>query len=289
VGEVFDLSISVKSSSQYNKIIFPDSNSFGKEIEFRSSKHFKVSNSADSAEYKLQFFGIEDITIPPLPVKIVIDGDTSLVFTEPALITYKPVISSEEDPLNPLKPNFKFPRAVWPYLIIMIILLAIGILIWWKYFKNKPAVIKEEFVIPDFENPIDELELKLKSIKEKHTEASTKDYKWFYSELGDALRWYVEMIYKIPALESTTREVIRYMDAFGVDIEMVKHARIILNEADMIKFAKFKPTLDESWKAFNEGWAFYERARIVDISRIQRMKTEFEKQFEEKEDYHGMG
>jgi len=71
---------------------------------------------------------------------------------------------------------------------------------------------------------------------------------------------------------------------------MVKHSRIVLNEADMTKFAKFKPTLDQSWKAYNEGLLFLERAKIVDSARIQRIKNEFEAQFKnDQEDEYGMG
>lgn len=290
VGEVFDFSIAVKSSESFNKVIFPDSSTFGDNLDFLSSKHFKVSSLSDSAEYKLQFFAIEDINIPPLPIKVVIDSDTNVVFTEPFQLLHKQVIASEEDPLKPLKPNYKFPRIFWPYLLIILVLIAVGFFVWWKYFRNKEEEKVETKPIPIFENPINELESILNKIKKQHTDSASKDFKWFYSELSDALRWYVEELYKIPALESTTREVLRYMDAFGVDLEMVKHARIVLNEADMIKFAKFKPTLDESWKAFHEGWAFFERARIVDLNRVQRKKAEFERQFiNTQEVEHGMG
>lgn len=290
VGEVFNLSIAVKSSESFDKIIFPDSAVFNGNLEFLSSKHFKISNSSDSAEFKLQFFAIEDTRIPPLPIKIVTNSDTNLVFTEPFQLFYKQTISSEEDPLKPLKAIFKFPRTVWPYLLLALLLIAIGVFVWWKYFRNKEKLTDEPKPIPVFENPLIELESVLSEIKEKHTSSADKDYKWFYSELSDALRWYVEELYKIPALESTTREVLRYMDAFGVDVEMVKHARTVLNEADMTKFAKFKPTLDESMKAYNEGWLFFERAKKVDSARIQRLKNDFEQQFvNNQEEKDGMG
>lgn len=290
VGEVFNFSITIKNSTAAEKVVFPDSNSFGGDLEFLSSRHFKVSSSTDSTEYDLQFFAVEDVTIPPLPVKIVSNGDTNLVFTDPHILLYKQTISSEEDEFKPLKPNFTFPYAIWPYIVGLLLLLAAGFFIWWKYFRNRTTEEIQPKAVPEFKNPVNELESRLISIKETHSDQVEKDYKWFYSELGDALRWYVEELYKIPALESTTREVLRYMDAFGVDVQMVKHSRIVLNEADMTKFAKFKPTLDQSWKAYNEGLLFLERAKIVDSARIQRIKNEFEAQFKnDQEDEHGMG
>ncbi len=290
VGDVFYYTITIKSPTPFDKVIFPDSSNFSGDIEFLSSKHFKISENSDSSELSLQFFAIEDITVPPLPIKIVANSDTTLLFTDPQKLSYKQTIASEEDPFNPLKPNFNFPTAIWPYILGFLLLLAIVFFIWWKYFKDTELDHTEPFVIPDFQNPLSELENILNRIKEEHTNTPQKDYKKFYSELGDALRWYIEELYKIPALESTTREVIRYMDAFGVDVEMVKHTRIVLNEADMIKFAKFTPTLDQSWKAYHEGYSFLDRARIVDSKRIDRLKSEFENQFKtEQEESYGMG
>lgn len=290
VGEVFNLSVAVKSSTPFDKVVFPDSKAFGENLEFLSFKHYKVSNSSDSAEFKLQYFAVEDVVISPLPIKIVTNSDTNLVFTEPVQLLYKQTIASEEDPFKPLKPNFNFPQVIWPYLLGLILLIAIALFVWWKFFRNEEVEVIEPKEIPEFQNPLLELKEILDRIKEQHTSSTEKDYKWFYSELGDALRWYIEELYKIPALESTTREVLRYMDAFGVDVELVKHTRKVLNEADMTKFAKFEPTLDASLKAFNEGLAFYERAKVVDESRIRRLKTEFENEFvKDLEEENGMG
>lgn len=290
VGEIFNFSITIKNSVPAEKVIFPDSNSFYGDIEFLSSSHFKVSSSTDSTEFNLQFFGVEDASIPPLPIRIVSGSDTTLIFTDPYQLFYKQTIGSENDELKPLKPNFAFPRIIWPYLVGLLVLLATGLFIWWKFFRSQDEQETETRPIPEFKNPLDELEAILIRLKEEHTGKIEKDFKWFYSELGDAIRWYIEELYKIPALESTTREVLRYMDAFGVDVQMIKHTRTVLNEADMAKFAKFKPTLDESWNAYKEGLAFMERAKAVDSMRIHRMKREFENQYIiEEETDHAMG
>lgn len=290
VGQVFNMSITVKSSSPYDKVIFPDSSLFNGDLEFNSSKHFKVNASSDSAEFTLQFFGVENITIPPLPVRIVANSDTNLVFTDPVQLLYKQTIASEEDPFKPFKPNFAFPNTIWPYLVLILLLLAISFFVWWKYFKNNEVAQTEPEEIPVFENPVSQLESYLSDIKEKHTNTAEKDFKWFYSDLGDALRWYIEELYKIPALESTSREVLRYMDAFGIDVELIKHTRKILNEADMAKFAKFKPTLDQSWKAFQEAELFLERAKVIDRDRIERLRKKFvDEHVKAQEITHGMG
>ncbi len=291
VGEVFDFSITLNSQENFSKLIFPDSTYFNGDIEMVSSRQFRLSDYSDSTHYQLQFFGIENSTISPLPVRIVFDNDTTTIFTEPVQLLYKQTIASEEDPLKPIKPIFEFPRAIWPYIVGLVVLLLAAALIWYFFFRKQEVEETEPAPVPVFHNPLDELELRLEQLKADHESNIEKDYKDFYSRLGDAVRWYIEELYNIPALESTTREVLRFLDAFGVDVELIKHTRKILNEADMAKFAKFKPSLDQSWKAYNEGIAFLERAKVIDNDRIRRKRLEFFKSHNvtQEEKVNGMG
>lgn len=292
VGETFEFAISYKSTTTYDKVIFPDSTLFGADLGFRSMQQYKLSDYADSTVYELQFFALDEATIAPLPLRVISAGDTTLLFTEAVVLNQRSVLASAEDPLKPSKPIFEFPITLWPWILGLLLLAAIAYFLYQKYVVNKEEEPVQEVIIPEFQNPLNELEQRLRALKTKHDDSIEKDYKTFYSELGDALRWYIEEVYKIPALESTTREVIRFMDAFGMDIEMLKHTREILKEADMAKFAKFKPTYEQSLKAYHLGHSFLERARQVDIARIQRLRDEFEAQFQTiqtEEADHGMG
>ena len=109
--------------------------------------------------------------------------------------------------------------------------------------------------------------------------AETRDYKYFYSTVSDSIREYYEELYQIPALESTTREVLRYLDAFGVDHEMIQSTRSVLNKSDMVKFAKYEPTLDNAWICYADAIDFVERAKLIDASRIARKKANYESQW----------
>ena len=93
-----------------------------------------------------------------------------------------------------------------------------------------------------------------------------------------------EELYNIPALESTTREVLRFLDAFGVDHEMIQSTRSVLNKSDMVKFAKYEPTLDNAWHCYGDAMDFVNRAKLIDASRIARKKAEYESQWVQKEE-----
>lgn len=128
-----------------------------------------------------------------------------------------------------------------------------------------------------------QLEQTLISLKEDYNLSQTKDFKYFYSTISDSIRRYFEDLYEIPALESTSREVLRYLDAFGVDHEMIQSTRKVLNRSDMVKFAKFTPTLDSAWNTYAEALDFLERAKLIDASRVARKKSEYEARWEEVE------
>ncbi len=292
-GQVFDFSITVRSQEAYDRIAFPDSVEFRSAIQFLDKQQFRLSDFSDSTHYRLQFFSTDDVVISPLPVYVISGTDTATLFTEPYQLYFRSVLAGDEEPLKPVKPNFLFPRSWWPFILGLLILAALAYFLYRKYFR--PTEPEEEPVrsVPEFENPVVTLEQQLETIKEKHRQAAEKDYKWFYSELGDALRLYIEELYNIPALESTSREVFRYMDAFGVDTEMIKHMRSVLREADMVKFAKFTPTLDASMNAYHAAHSFLDRAKVVDVQRIERKREQFEARFNTEEDAkegtHGMG
>ncbi len=277
VGELFDLSIKLQTEQSYQRIIFPDSTAFPQVIEFIRSRQYRVTDFADSVQYQLQFFADQDITLPPFPVILISAIDTSVIFTNPVSLYFKSVLPAEDAELKPLKPIFDLSGFPWALLIIILGLILAAILAYFTFFKKKEEEVEPQVVeaIP-FYSPLAGLEQQLMKLKNEYDLASTKDYKYFYTTLSDSIREYFEELYNIPALESTSRELFRYMDAFGVDHEMIKSTRQVLNRSDMVKFAKFTPTLDDAWVCYQFAIDFLDRARTVDASRISRKKAIFE-------------
>ncbi|RNC80088.1 MAG: hypothetical protein ED557_13250 [Balneola sp.] len=277
VGELFDLSITLRVEQSYQRIIFPDSTSFPPIIDFNSSRQYRITDFADSVLYQLQFFADRDISLSPFPVILVSASDTSVVYTNPISLYFKTVLPSEDAELKPLKPIFDLSGFPWAWAIIILGLIIAAIAAYYTFFKKKEEIEEPEVIeLVPFFSPLDGLEKELARLKQEYDLAATKDYKYFYSTLSDSIRQYFEDLYNIPALESTSRELFRYMDAFGVDHEMIKSTRQVLNRSDMVKFAKFTPTLDDAWSCYQYAVDFLDRARTVDASRISRKKALFE-------------
>ncbi len=63
---------------------------------------------------------------------------------------------------------------------------------------------------------------------------------------------------------------------------MTEKTRVILRKADLVKFAKFTPTLEDAWETFDHAIEFMERAKLADSVRISRLKVKYEAQFKPK-------
>lgn len=282
IGDTFRYSLIIQQDQEYQKIEFPDTTSFPPSVELIDRQQFKLSEFSDSLIYNLQYFGNEDLSLPEMAVTFYSAEDTIQLSTDTALLFFKSVVAEGDTTLKPMKPNFTFSRPWWPWVLVGALLTAF--LIWWYKFRDKQeeAETQPQVEIKPFYNPIKELEKNLLSIKRDSDIAETKNFKLFYSEIGDAIRTYFEELYRIPALESTSTELLRYLDAYGVDDTMSEKTRVILRKADLVKFAKFTPTLEDAWETFDHAIEFMERAKMADAARISRLRAKYEEQFKPK-------
>lgn len=136
-----------------------------------------------------------------------------------------------------------------PYLIWVLlgIVLIAGIIYYLKT-RKKEEVVEEE-VIPTLA-PFEEALERLHKLDEKLLWQNNQ-VKQYYIELTEIVRAYIEKELKIPALESTTEDLIETIQDFN-DAETIKASREsirklkeLLREADLVKFAKSKPLSHE--------------------------------------------
>ena len=275
VGVIIHLNVKVQLNEEVDEILFPDSSFFPNELLLLNVEQFTLTDFSDSLSYKVQYFSNQDVFIPSFPIALVSQNDTSFLYSNSLQLTYRSVLPNDEAELNPIKPILEFSSFPWGLVFLILIIVGAGI---WAYLTFRKKEIVQEIPIKTqevpFINPLEHLEKTLIALKIEYNLAQTKDYKYFYSTISDSIREYYEELYQIPALESTTREVLRYLDAFGVDNEMTQRTRSILNRSDMVKFAKFEPSLEGAWDTHSDAQDFIERAKLIDASRIARKKTD---------------
>ena len=125
-------------------------------------------------------------------------------------------------------------------------LLLIGIILYFVL-RKKETIEEIEAKIPPYQ-----LALKrLNELDEKQLWQKNK-IKQYYVELTDIVRTYIERELNIPALESTTDELLESItdfnsssNALNIPKETIDKLNKLLKEADLVKFAKFKPLVNE--------------------------------------------
>ncbi len=130
----------------------------------------------------------------------------------------------------------------WKYLLVLALILGIGALVYWYVKKKQKKKIEEEV----YKTPIERATSLLNSLEKKELwqKGEVKEY---YSELTDIARNYIEEAIEIPAMESTTSELILGLRAASVRKKMtvsketIENLERVLKQADLVKFAKSKP------------------------------------------------
>jgi BatD DUF11 like domain len=85
------------------------------------------------------------------------------------------------------------------------------------------------------------------------------DSKVFYSVISEAIRRYLRAAYGIPATEATTAEIMEAVKSSTLSDSAIDGLRKVLEEADLVKFAKYEPTEDEKTR-------YLEKARNLLLS-----------------------
>ena len=128
---------------------------------------------------------------------------------------------------------------------LIALLIVIGLIL---YFVLRDKPTEEEIIsrIP----PFDAAKMRLKELDGKELISQNK-IKLYYVELTDIVRTFIEKELNIPALESTTDELLETITDFNssshlnIPKETLYKLQKLLQEADLVKFAKSKPLQNE--------------------------------------------
>ncbi|HPY67608.1 MAG TPA: hypothetical protein PLP03_05530 [Bacteroidales bacterium] len=101
------------------------------------------------------------------------------------------------------------------------------------------------------------------------------DVKKYYSRLTEILRQYLERRYGVNSLEMTTSETLNALveSGFKKD-EAYSTLKSVLNDADLVKFAKYKPEPAENDKSFSNSWQFVEVTKTTTEGSISTDEKE---------------
>ena len=244
IGAEFKLTFKT-SVDTASKVVFPNIRNFGT-LEVIQSYPIDTIKKNDRYElikkYGLTQFDSGRYTIPS--VKILINNK---VFLSDSLKVE--VADVKVDTLKQKMYDIKDIVSVkdgigdwWKYLLGLVLLAGLGLLGYW-YFKNRQKGKIEEEI---YKTPIEKATTLLNNLEKKELwqHGEVKEY---YSELTDIVRNYIEEAIEIPAMESTTSELIEGLKVASqkkkmkLSKETIDNLFVVLKQADLVKFAKSKP------------------------------------------------
>jgi len=152
-----------------------------------------------------------------------------------------PIKSIQTEPL--VYDDFK-PYVIW----VILALLLLGLFIYYLKTRKKPEIKEIESIntLPPYEEALE----KLQELDDKLL-WQNNEIKKYYSELTEIVRVFIEKELEIPALEITTFELISLLSDYNtpkninITKETVRKLNALLQEADLVKFAKSTPLSHE--------------------------------------------
>ena len=240
IGEQFSLKISVNETEN---VILPKLELKGLEV-IDSAKVDTLSNMLIQ-KYIITGFDSGAYYIPQQQIFV----KNQAFLTDSLLIKVVTVpIDTTKIKKFPIKAIKVEPYVFDDFKIYIYILIGALIIIgfWIYYFVFRKRKIEEDAPTYKALRPYDEAMFKLNELDEKLLWQNNKT-KEYYSELTEIVRGYIERELHVPALEKTTDEIIETLTDFNnaetilTTKETIKKLKDLLQEADLVKFAKSKP------------------------------------------------
>ncbi len=244
IGAEFKLTLKTNVDT-LSKVVFPNAKNFGP-LEVIMSYPIDTIRKNDRYElvkkYGLTQFDSGKFTIPS--IKILINKKEYLsdsINVEVANVQVDTLKQKMYD-IKDIVPANEGIGDWWKYLLILLLIAGIGAFIYWYIKKRQTKKIEEEI----YKTPIEKATTLLNNLEKKELwqQGEVKEY---YSQLTDIVRNYIEEAIEIPAMESTTLELIEGLKMASkkkkmkLSQETIDNLFVVLKQADLVKFAKSKP------------------------------------------------
>jgi hypothetical protein len=262
VGEPLRIRLTVPTATPGAHLAGPPAPAALGEFDLRVSE--AASAGPDSAAWLLEvaFFEAGERDLPPLPFALEtgVEGERLPV----RVPTYRfSIVSSLSDTVGeadirdikgPIAPP---PRWDWKRIAgaLLLLLALTAALYLWRRRRHAGGFLPSAPSVPP-----EVTALRALSLLEEEALPARGRFEEHYVRLSIILRAYVEGRYRLPALESTTYEIQAALDgARNVRVEGADDLVRLLDEADLVKFAKARPELEAAGRALSSARTWVER------------------------------
>jgi hypothetical protein len=295
IGAEFKLTLKTDVDT-LSKVVFPNARNFGA-LEVIQSYPIDTIRKNDRYElvkkYGLTQFDSGKYTIPSVRIlinnKAFLSDSIKVEVADVKVDTLKQKMYDIKDIVAVDNPIGDW----WKYILGLLLLAGLGVLAYWYFKKQQKEKIQEEI----YKTPIEKATSLLNNLEKKEL-WQRGEVKEYYSELTDIVRNYIEEAIEIPAMESTTSELIEGLKVASrkkkmkLSQETIENLFVVLKQADLVKFAKSKPLdfeITEDRKKIERAIVTLDKAIPVvveteddmllnEMQRQEQLKKELQKQ-----------
>ena len=199
------------------------------------------------------------------PIPYVVNGDTA--YSNQLSIKVLPVDVSQMKDIHDIKPVEAVPFSLFDWLpdywwlwLLALLLIGAGIWAYHKYYKKGINPLKpSKKRLPPYEEAMINLQnLKAAQLWQRGQE------KEYFTGLTDILRVYIDRRFGINAVEMTSSQIIDTLKKNEETKAVNEQLEMILEVADIVKFANARPLADDNEVAYQRAVNFVEAARPVE-------------------------
>lgn len=194
----------------------------------------------ETYRFTLTVFQTGDLQIPPIPVRYADEnGEPGEVFTEPVPVKVVSVGKkiTDKDDIRPIKGPvsvglLRFWSGLWSLLAAAFLIFLIT--------KVTLRKLRERKDLESSKPPHERVKIELERLKNEGF-LEERNHKEYYSGLSDILRRYLERRFGVEAHEKTSSEIRADLEKKMFEKDLMRMIGEVLDESDLVKFAKFAP------------------------------------------------
>ena len=250
IGDPISITVSIDHPAGA-VVAWPDTVEGLEPFEFASIQAADVVTAGDSkttssARIVVRAFETGELTIPSMTFALTsASGDTSRVSTTELPVTIQSVGLDESDDIRGIKPPLDIPLS-WIVIASWLLLLAgLGAAGWYAYRKlSRRGDDATPAARPTVARPPHEIAHAALDALAGSDLLETGQIKRWYSEAAGIIRVYIEGRYRVAAMELTSGDILRQLESLRLDYEAIDQFRDFFARADLVKFAKHRPSAD---------------------------------------------
>jgi len=175
-----------------------------------------------------------------------------------------------EETIRDVKPPLDLPaNPLFLYLGLILLVIAIGFTVWYFIQKQKQFLKPVEPPKTAWEAAYEQL-----AALERENFLSNGKIEPYYFQLSNIVRRYIEDRFDIRAPEMTTEEFLYSLKSFDqLDNIQKDSLKEFLNACDMVKFARFSPSMEEAHNGFDLAMKFVNDTKIEKEDKYQMQST----------------